>query len=1331
VLYLGVESGGWLSNSSPHGNGFRTDGHQSFHGPYARSEEIISVHAGEHVSLSFSAVANVDAYEVFGFLRQVDPVTGELSTTDAIELFARRGADTGGWINISTQNSHPNGLPAGEYIFEFVAGSYDATGGQAFGSNLWVDDIRLTPSSAIDKGLVEALAGQVRYSSTGEADLATPAGRTVLVDVAALGAQPQASTFGLEIPSFDQLPTWSGTPATLASILEDAADPQGATVASLFQPVLADPDVGETIDGVAVHTNGSDHLRGAWQYSTDGGANWQDIGEVGPGHMLLLDGSALVRFLPAADWNTDLGKLPTLAVHGVQGLAPEAFTDADGREYLDLASPGDDVRLSADAVPVATTVIPVNDPARFPTEGIDLAVNGAAPAELGGYIAAYDPDGDTLAYSIPNGTKDAFSPLGAGVETWKQDGDYGTLWVNQTTGEYVYQPNPEAIEALAKGVLKTDSFDVQVSDGEGGLSTQAIRIAVSGTNQAPVASQDTVTLDPIAEDDGDGWNGATAGDLFGPAFADIDKLDAPDQLGGLAINVNDSDGVRGNWEYSLDGGTTWNEVGEVSASHALLLDADTLLRFHPRENWNSQGDREVPALAAHLVDSSFGGDYTAADARHYLDLVPAGATGGATPVSADAVALAHDVTAVNDAPYGEIQLSGIAQVGATLKAAVSVPLSDIDGPLPVQDADDFGYQWQRWDEAAQDWADIPDANGMSYTLQADDGGVPVRFVARYTDDDGHLNVLASQQGPVVAHPHSQAGGDAPLFTGASANAGTLTLRYTDDGTLDPASLPDAAQFRVLVGGAEVPVSAIAIDGPGKTMSLTLETPVRPGQSVRIWYHPEIDGDADQPLQDDHGHAAGELLGVTVRNDTPYPESPAPETPQRPIGEVVDGRKKVDTDDDGTTTTRVDGKLGNGRVTEIITEHADGGTDYQLVYTPGDGGGGVLLPLLYEDIVGSPNYTSVALPSQVHLVAHGLRLPDDQAGKLDLIEAIRIGVDGGDGGKPGMLDGGRTFLDSLPDGANLWVNRLELGASEGAESIGRIVIDGAASGASRGDHLDALVIDASALPAGTTLELRDLDFAVVVGDGIEVVGNNSHLLVFGDDGRQSFALDGDHVTVQAGGGDDTVALNGDHGLAFGNAGNDVLAGGQGPATLHGGLDHDVASYAGGIEDYEIVRDHGITWVTSLANPDQVHQLINIESIAFDNGIYTVQNDLPLTWIASLYGQVLGRQAEVTGFQYWAEQYAQGKSIGEIGLWMLYSAEYNSTEDTQFSALSSADQIALLYQHFLGREAESGGHAYWVNQAENGVAIHEIANAFITSEEMAGSYLQPVEWDFHLA
>ncbi|MGE4339029.1 MAG: hypothetical protein AB7E55_24115, partial [Pigmentiphaga sp.] len=68
ALYLGVKSGNF--SGSP-GSGFSADGYQSFHGPYARSEQSIAVHAGENISLSFKAIADVDAYEVFGFLRMI------------------------------------------------------------------------------------------------------------------------------------------------------------------------------------------------------------------------------------------------------------------------------------------------------------------------------------------------------------------------------------------------------------------------------------------------------------------------------------------------------------------------------------------------------------------------------------------------------------------------------------------------------------------------------------------------------------------------------------------------------------------------------------------------------------------------------------------------------------------------------------------------------------------------------------------------------------------------------------------------------------------------------------------------------------------------------------------------------------------------------------------------------------------------------------------------------------------------------------------------------------------------------------------------------------
>ena len=93
-------------------------------------------------------------------------------------------------------------------------------------------------------------------------------------------------------------------------------------------------------------------------------------------------------------------------------------------------------------------------------------------------------------------------------------------------------------------------------------------------NDAPVLAAGDTTLSPLTEDDT-----ANTGHLVSALRGTVTDADSG-ALQGIAITSLASG--NGAWQYSTDGGTTWNAVaGPVSATHALLLaDADRI-RFVP------------------------------------------------------------------------------------------------------------------------------------------------------------------------------------------------------------------------------------------------------------------------------------------------------------------------------------------------------------------------------------------------------------------------------------------------------------------------------------------------------------------------------------------------------------------------------------------------------------------------------------------------------------------------------------------------------------------------------------------------------------------------------
>jgi len=104
-----------------------------------------------------------------------------------------------------------------------------------------------------------------------------------------------------------------------------------------------------------------------------------------------------------------------------------------------------------------------------------------------------DDDSDTLTVASfrTGGTEGSGT---AGTLGSALTGTYGQLTLN-ADGSYTYVANQSAADDLDAGDVVTDSFNYTVSDGNGGTDTATIVITVVGVNDAPVAVDDTDSVD--------------------------------------------------------------------------------------------------------------------------------------------------------------------------------------------------------------------------------------------------------------------------------------------------------------------------------------------------------------------------------------------------------------------------------------------------------------------------------------------------------------------------------------------------------------------------------------------------------------------------------------------------------------------------------------------------------------------------------------------------------------------------------------------------------------------------------------------------------------------
>ena len=107
-------------------------GNDTVRGPALVSQESLNMKVGDTMSFDWRAQGGGDAYDVYAYLLNVD--TGE-----TVEILNDTGTTPGATTNWTTENHTI--AKEGTYRFVFVGGTFDATGGQAAGAQLFVDNI--------------------------------------------------------------------------------------------------------------------------------------------------------------------------------------------------------------------------------------------------------------------------------------------------------------------------------------------------------------------------------------------------------------------------------------------------------------------------------------------------------------------------------------------------------------------------------------------------------------------------------------------------------------------------------------------------------------------------------------------------------------------------------------------------------------------------------------------------------------------------------------------------------------------------------------------------------------------------------------------------------------------------------------------------------------------------------------------------------------------------------------------------------------------------------------------------------------------------------------
>jgi hypothetical protein len=638
----------------------------------------------------------------------------------------------------------------------------------------------------------------------------------------------------------------------LPTISEDEVTNSGDTVASVIASAGGDriTDVNSApIEGIAIVATNNGN--GAWQYSLDGGTTWLYVPGVSDSSALTLRDTDSLRFVPDARNST----APTVTFRAWDQTTETAGT------LVDASINGGTTSYSSATETIAITVTDVNDaPVLDPAENPQLdGLHQDSPAPVGavGTLVSSLVDFESPSGQVDNVTDvDIGAQLGiavTGADTtngvWHYSTDNGASWfalgaisdssarllAADTNTRIYFHPDSNYNGHIASAItfrtwdqssgVNGTLADASVNGATTPFSTDSDTASLL-VNDAPVLDNSgSMALASITEDQV-GNSGQSVASIIASAGSDRITDVNFGAIEGMAITATDNG--NSSWQFSVDGGTSWSNIGTVSNSSSLLLRESDLLRFEPdAKNGTS------PTLTFRAWDQATGTAGTK---------VNTSVNGGTTPYSVATEVASIAVTDVNDAPVldngGAMTLTSITEdqtsnsgdsIASVLLGAGGDRVTDVDNGavegIAITSYNSGNGTWQYSTDSGTSWSDIATvADSSALLLRASDRIRLVPDGESGTSADVTFRAWDQFTGAVGTKVDATVNGGVTAFSSAVETA-SLTVADINDDPTNAGSLPTDVVVTEDVS-SNIDLSAIGVsdvDAAGSPLTVTLST----------------------------------------------------------------------------------------------------------------------------------------------------------------------------------------------------------------------------------------------------------------------------------------------------------------------------------------------------------------------------------------------------------------------------------------------------------------------------------------------------------------------------
>jgi hypothetical protein len=478
----------------------------------------------------------------------------------------------------------------------------------------------------------------------------------------------------------------------------------------------------------------------------------------------------------------------------------------------------------------------------------------------------------------------------------------------------------EAVTGFTSGDLIVDNGALSApGSGDGGITWTAVLTPGNGVSSAT----NRISLDLTGVLDAAGNSGSSSADSNNYSIdtvrptATIGLSDTALAAGETAtVTITFSEAVSGFTNADLtvangnlgsvgssDGGITWTAI-LVTLDNTGVTDASGNTGAGSTDSGNYAIDTARPTATLVVADSALALGETSLVTIQFseavsgftnADLTVANGTLGTvgssdggmtwTATFTPGASVSDPSNVITLANTGVVDAAGNAGSGSTdsnnyavdtLRPAASVTLSD-----SALVAGETALVTVTFSEAVTGFtlADLTVPNGSLGALSSSDGGIT--WSATYTPDDGVLdatNLITLDNSGVTDLAGNAGSGStasanftidtadnaAPALASAVADGSSLVLTYTDANPLNAANVASTSAFSVTSGGADTLVTAVAVDGAARTVTLTLDTAVLQGEAVTVRY--------TDPTAGNDGNATQDLAGNDAVSFGPQPAS---------------------------------------------------------------------------------------------------------------------------------------------------------------------------------------------------------------------------------------------------------------------------------------------------------------------------------------------------------------------------------------------------------------------------------------------------------------------------